>query len=810
MQPLSALLRTTSAAATGLVSRTSPLPGFAALLGDLGTGLAGGERQADAVPGKGLPSGLTAAATLPEAVQFVAAAVGPVPVASMLNQVATPPAVPTVASAKSTPPVPVAPIVNSAPTTPAIVVDAVPVATANTAASSPVGGTTTMPSTVRAGMTTAVPSRPVVAMAATAIARPLSLLPGKPLAAILDDEVTADAPVAPQPEAIAVAMTVVPARVATKAAVPTRAPLVRPDGDAEPAEEDGDAATPVRRRKGDATPTIDTAQPPVVATMVVPAAAVLPGDAETPIAPDAEETPDQPHAAILAAPPEAAWAGSHDTATPSPAPAPRSAGKGAIASRPAEARPARMASRPNPSVETIAVPVGADAPAVAPPVRPVAPEPVAVPAEGHTNVPPSIATNDVALPAGEARPRAAVRAGSLPTPGRNGAVPVAPQAGVPADFVPLVAVNGAVPASPTIAAPPPAVAQPRFVGEDVELPVAVMVAAPPPAVAQNRVVGEDVELPVADIVAAPRPRRSVATAAAPAIAQEASESSLATPAAITASPPVREERRVDVAPAPTFVPAPRERIAGEGSAPVVTVAAPTIDASATPAPRERIVGEADAPVVMVAAADTAPARTPVVTSATLFSRIAEVAVQDRALNGEVPVDRDAAPARRREGDAPTPAIGGGTLDAATPRPVAAASAAGQGTLDTRSDEWMKGMIDRIETMRGEGARGNETRIRLSPDALGSVEIAIHHGEDGMQVRFASDNPDAARLLSDAQPRLAELAEARGLKLGGMQVDVGGQRQQRAPSQDPPAGQTSNRTRSAEPRGDTPSTDTRIA
>jgi hypothetical protein len=794
MQPLSALLRTTSAAATGLVSRTSPLPGFAALLGDLGTGLAGGERQADAVPGKGLPSGLTAAATLPEAVPFVAAAVGPVPVAPMLNPVATPRAVPTVASAKNTPPVPVAPIVNSAPTTPAIVVDAVPVATANTAASSPVGGTTTMPSTVRvgimpstvrAGMTTAVPSRPVVAMAATAIARPLSLLPGKPLAAILDDEVTADAPVAPQPEAIAVAMTVVPARVATKAAVLTRAPLVRPDGDAEPAEEDGDAATPVRRRKGDATPTIDTAQPPVVATMVVPAAAVLPGDAETPIAPDAAETPDQPHAAILAAPPEAAGAGSHDTATPSPAPAPRSAGKGAIASRPAEARPARMASRPNPSVETIAVPVGADAPAVAPPVRPVAPEPVAVPAEGHTNVPPSIATNDVALPAGEARPRAAVRAGSLPTRGRNGAVPVAAQAGVPVDFVPLVAVNGAVPASPTTAAPPPAVAQPR-------------------------VVGEDVELPVADIVAAPRPRRSVATAAAPAIAQEASESSLATPAAITASPPVREERRVDVAPAPTFVPAPRERIAGEGSAPVVTVAAPTIDASATPAPRERIAGEADAPMVMVAAADTARVRTPVVTSATLFSRIAEVAVQDRALNGEVPVDRDVAPARRREGDAPTPAIGGGTLDAATPRPVAAASAAGQGTLDTRSDEWMKGMIDRIETMRGEGARGNETRIRLSPDALGSVEIAIHHGEDGMQVRFASDNPDAARLLSDAQPRLAELAEARGLKLGGMQVDVGGQRQQRAPSQDTPAGQTSNRTRSAEPRGDTPSTDTRIA
>ncbi len=128
-------------------------------------------------------------------------------------------------------------------------------------------------------------------------------------------------------------------------------------------------------------------------------------------------------------------------------------------------------------------------------------------------------------------------------------------------------------------------------------------------------------------------------------------------------------------------------------------------------------------------------------------------------------------------------------------------------LDTRDGAWMQGMIDRIETLRSEGV-GGTTRIRLSPDALGAIEVSIQPGDDGVQVRFASDNPDAARLLADAQPKLVELAEARGLKLGAMQVDVG-QHSQQQPRREAPAQQNfrSRPAHAATPaRSDDPTTD----
>ena len=188
----------------------------------------------------------------------------------------------------------------------------------------------------------------------------------------------------------------------------------------------------------------------------------------------------------------------------------------------------------------------------------------------------------------------------------------------------------------------------------------------------------------------------------------------------------------------------RQTMAGEASAPVVSVAAPTPQPVAAP------------PVTRVAAA---PAPAP--------EAIAEV------VTAEAP-----APRPRRDDDAPplaTPAAP--AIDAATLRPVAAPVTAAQPHLDTRQPQWMEGMIDRIETLRDASPTQGETRIRLSPDALGDVEVAIRTSDDGrVHVHFSSENADAGRLLADAQPRLLQMAEARGLKLGGMQVDVGTQQQ----------------------------------
>ncbi len=115
------------------------------------------------------------------------------------------------------------------------------------------------------------------------------------------------------------------------------------------------------------------------------------------------------------------------------------------------------------------------------------------------------------------------------------------------------------------------------------------------------------------------------------------------------------------------------------------------------------------------------------------------------------------------------------IDLSSPAPVApAATISAPASLDTRSGDWMEGMIDQIEMLTATaGVDRRETRIRLNPDQLGSVDIAIERDGDTTHVRFTAETPATRALLTDATPRLAELADARGLKLGQAQVDLGG-------------------------------------
>lgn len=92
------------------------------------------------------------------------------------------------------------------------------------------------------------------------------------------------------------------------------------------------------------------------------------------------------------------------------------------------------------------------------------------------------------------------------------------------------------------------------------------------------------------------------------------------------------------------------------------------------------------------------------------------------------------------------------------------------------------MIERIAALR-DGVEAADTRIRLAPENLGTVDVSIRRDGDRLQVHFTAENPATRQLLADAAPRLAELAEARGLKLGQSSVDSGsgerGQPQQHA-------------------------------
>lgn len=105
--------------------------------------------------------------------------------------------------------------------------------------------------------------------------------------------------------------------------------------------------------------------------------------------------------------------------------------------------------------------------------------------------------------------------------------------------------------------------------------------------------------------------------------------------------------------------------------------------------------------------------------------------------------------------------------------VPGASAADGKTLDMSRAEWMTSMIDTIETLRDESGAIGETRLKLSPDALGNLDVTVRRDDAGQyQVRIATDTAQARTILTDAAPRLHDMAEARGLKLSHAGVDTG--------------------------------------
>lgn len=97
----------------------------------------------------------------------------------------------------------------------------------------------------------------------------------------------------------------------------------------------------------------------------------------------------------------------------------------------------------------------------------------------------------------------------------------------------------------------------------------------------------------------------------------------------------------------------------------------------------------------------------------------------------------------------------------------------QSALDPRHDRGLNGMIDHIEMLRDD-ANANDTRIRLTPDALGTVDVAVRRDGAALHVRFSSPNEATRAVLNDAQPRLAALAEARGVRIAGSSIDSGSQ------------------------------------
>ncbi|MDB5694831.1 MAG: hypothetical protein JWN21_374 [Sphingomonas bacterium] len=92
-------------------------------------------------------------------------------------------------------------------------------------------------------------------------------------------------------------------------------------------------------------------------------------------------------------------------------------------------------------------------------------------------------------------------------------------------------------------------------------------------------------------------------------------------------------------------------------------------------------------------------------------------------------------------------------------------------IDVMQARWPEAMVARIEHIR-DAQNAADTRIRLHPDALGPIDVTVRREGEAVHVHLAAADPATARLLADAQPRLVELADAKGLKLAQSGVDGG--------------------------------------
>lgn len=168
----------------------------------------------------------------------------------------------------------------------------------------------------------------------------------------------------------------------------------------------------------------------------------------------------------------------------------------------------------------------------------------------------------------------------------------------------------------------------------------------------------------------------------------------------------------------------------------------------------------------------------------------------------------AADLRRAPRD-PRPVAGEALASTVHPAPLGAAAAPAPAPIDMRQDRWPFQMAERIERLR-DAADAADTRIRLIPDALGSIDVSVKRDGDTVHVHFTAEQAATRALLADAAPRLAEAAEARGLKLG--QTAVGGDGSQpngRQPQPQQPSAPAPTRPRAAATVAED-AADTRIA
>ncbi|MDG2533748.1 flagellar hook-length control protein FliK [Sphingomonas sp. HITSZ_GF] len=334
-------------------------------------------------------------------------------------------------------------------------------------------------------------------------------------------------------------------------------------------------------------------------------------------------------------------------------------------------------------------------------------------------------------------------------------------------------------------APPPA-AQPET---KAETGVAVTVEA------GGKRARREIQLPEAPITETSEPATGDAKAKAPGAGPAAAATSPVPAPVVPEAKPQSAVRRGDVqrqpktdAAAAAMVPAarpapsvPDEVPVDESAAAVAATPADTGDTTAkaasrpvlAQAPRELRQAAAEAPVVRITLdRPVAPQNVSIADVTRSQRQLAAAASQPVAEQAAV---LDAPQPRAVTSQAGDPQVDLSTVAApATGTQTAAAvTATGQGqdaVLDTRHQQWTAKMIDKMEALQ-EGGPVRETRLSLMPEGLGKVDIAIRQDDAGsLHVEFNTDTQAARQLIADAQPKLAEIAQERGIRLGSTSVE----------------------------------------
>ena len=99
----------------------------------------------------------------------------------------------------------------------------------------------------------------------------------------------------------------------------------------------------------------------------------------------------------------------------------------------------------------------------------------------------------------------------------------------------------------------------------------------------------------------------------------------------------------------------------------------------------------------------------------------------------------------------------------TPATPASPQSAPPQVLDLGQPAWSAELVREVEQLSV--ARGETLTLTLTPERLGTMQVRLEWQDGQAHVHIVTETPEAARALTDAQPRLSEMMSRAGLDMG---------------------------------------------